>query len=79
MTGAGPFNLPSGANVAAESSDPNQPLRLGWATNGTLSATAFTLPAFPTVTPAVSLARDFVRLCVVNLNMHLLGNRTPTL
>ena len=48
---------------------PPKPLYWGWATNGTLTRNPLSLPD-------ISLSRQFVRVMAVNLNWHLLGNRT---
>ena len=48
---------------------PPKPLYWGWATNGTLERNSLSLPG-------IALSRQFLRVMAVNLNWHLLGNRT---
>jgi hypothetical protein len=57
--------LPAGPTAAAR-------LRLGWARNSTLGRTPITPPGLPA---GVSLPRQFLRACAVDLSWHLLGNR----
>jgi hypothetical protein len=51
----------------------NKPLRWGFAANGTLARTKLTPPTLPA---GVTLARQFFRVMAVDLDWHLLGNRT---
>lgn len=48
-------------------------LRWGWATNGVMDRLPLTPPALP---PGVTLNRQFLRVCVVDVVWSLLGNRT---
>jgi hypothetical protein len=71
VSGAGPYDL-SGGNAslsAVNLNAANFSLRWGWATNGTLGTAPFTVAA-------TNLARDFVRVCVVDLARHLVGDRS---
>ncbi|MBE7380304.1 MAG: hypothetical protein F6J95_002700 [Leptolyngbya sp. SIO1E4] len=54
---------------------PPRPLHWGWATHGTLEQTALSLPELP---EGVTLERRFLRVMAVDLNWHLLGNRSAT-
>jgi hypothetical protein len=49
------------------------PLRWGFARNGTLATTNLAMPAVPN---GVTLGRRFFRLMAVDLDFHILGNRT---
>lgn len=49
------------------------PLRWGWALNDTLDRSPRAAPALPA---GVTLARQFLRLMAVDLDWHLLGNRS---
>lgn len=52
---------------------PPKPLHWGWATHGTLEQTPLSRPELP---EGVTLSRRFLRVMAVDLNWHLLGNRT---
>jgi hypothetical protein len=66
---AGPHDFPVGATVAPSVAGS---LRVGLATSGTLGPSALSVAS-----PAsASLTRDFIRVCAVDLNRFLLGNRT---
>ncbi|MEM8715915.1 MAG: hypothetical protein AAGE92_09090, partial [Cyanobacteria bacterium P01_G01_bin.4] len=52
---------------------PLPPLQWGWATNGTLSRQPLSPPALP---EGVTLNRQFLRVMAVDLDWHLLGNRS---
>ena len=68
----------STADDTAEDEDAtgtNRPLRWGWATNGTLARTPLSPPALP---GGVTLNRQFFRVMAVDLDWHLLGNRSAT-
>ena len=69
---AGPHDFPAGATIAPSAAGT---MRLGWATNGTLAATAFSVAPLG---GGASLVRDFIRICAVDLTPFLLGNRTAS-
>jgi hypothetical protein len=69
VVGLGPGDV-----IWANPGSPN--IRFGWARNSTLASTPLSIPALPTQVPPVTLPCRFLRLCVVDLNWHLLGNRT---
>lgn len=76
--GAGPHDWASGALGPAAASAGE--LRLGFAPHGVLGTTALTAPTppstvFPSGAPAVELGREFLRVAVVDLGLHLHGNR----
>ena len=52
---------------------PLPPLQWGWATHGTLGRESLTPPTLP---EGVTLSRQFLRVMAVDLDWHLLGNRT---
>ncbi len=63
-----------GRSAADETNDgATKPLRWGWATAGLLARTPLAPPALPA---GVTLARQFLRIMAVDLDWHLLGNRT---
>ncbi len=74
--------LAAGQTIAADADDGGV-LRFGFATGGTLARTALALPALPgshtappfASTAAPTLARQFLRVVVVDPAWHLLGNR----
>jgi hypothetical protein len=51
----------------------DKPLRWGFATNGTLARTRLVPPTLPS---GVTLGRQFFRVMAVDLDWHLVGNRT---
>ena len=53
----------------------DRPLRWGWATNGTLARTPLSPPALP---GDATINRQFFRVMAVDLDWHLLGNRSAT-
>lgn len=63
-----------GRSQADDNATPARPLRWGWATNGTLDRTPLSPPPLP---GGVTLGRQFFRVMAVDLDWHLLGNRTP--
>ncbi|MDQ3675644.1 MAG: hypothetical protein M3401_02390, partial [Actinomycetota bacterium] len=68
------ITLPAGHGLALPTGAPALTrLRLGWARNSTLDRTAIVPPA---LAPGVSLPRQFLRACAVDLDWHLLGNRS---
>jgi hypothetical protein len=76
----GPHAWADGQTIATVSGSSTN-LRLGFATHGTLGTAAVSVPSFPaTAIPSGSsnpvLARDFFRVAVVDLGLHLLGNRS---
>ncbi len=67
-------NQSLGRSTADDTADgASKPLRWGWATNGTLARIRLTPPTLPA---GVTLARQFFRAMAVDLDWHLLGNRT---
>ena len=62
-----------GRSQADDDADNNKPLRWGWALTGTLDHAALTPPALP---GGVTLGRQFFRVIAVDLDWHLLGNRS---
>ncbi|MGD1859189.1 MAG: hypothetical protein ACFB0E_04370 [Leptolyngbyaceae cyanobacterium] len=54
---------------------PLPPLQWGWATNGILSRQSLSLPTLP---EGVNLSRQFLRVMAVDLDWHLLGNRSDS-
>jgi hypothetical protein len=62
-----------GRSAADDLADQQRPLRWGWAMAGTLDRAPLTPPALP---GGVTLARQFLRVMAVDLDWHLLGNRT---
>jgi hypothetical protein len=66
--------LAAGASLMPAPGSPN--IRLGWATVGTLSSAPFPRPPLPAGAPPPNLPLDFLRVCAVDLDYHLLGNRT---
>ncbi len=59
-----------GRSAADDTADgTSKPLRWGWATSGTLARTRL-------VPPSVTLSRQFLRVMAVDLDWHLLGNRS---
>lgn len=60
---------PDPPTEADEPPPPPKPLYWGWATNGTMTRNPLSLPN-------VALSRQFLRVMAVDLNWHLLGNRT---
>jgi hypothetical protein len=76
--GAGPHDWPDGQSLQATSGA--GAVRFALAPQGTLAATAVSPPALPTTpvptgSPAPALDREFFRVAVVDLDLHLLGNR----
>ncbi|MEB3359849.1 MAG: hypothetical protein VKK04_24195 [Synechococcales bacterium] len=70
----------SPADDAAEDAVENpvgtvRPLRWGWATFGTLGRTALTPPSLP---GGSTITRQFFRMMAVDLDWHLLGNRSAS-
>ncbi|RYY57437.1 MAG: hypothetical protein EOO09_02385 [Chitinophagaceae bacterium] len=65
---------PAGESITL--SNAARSLRFGLSPEGTLSANELRLPAFPTGGDTVTLPRQFFRIMLVDLNLHLLGNRT---
>ncbi len=67
-------NQSLGRSAADDAADgDSRPLRWGFATNGTLARSKLTPPTLPT---GVTLARQFFRAMAVDLEWHLVGNRT---
>ena len=67
-------NQALGRSAADDTADgTNRPLRWGFATNAALARTRLTPPALPA---GVTLARQFFRVMAVDLDWHLVGNRT---
>ncbi|RAP77727.1 hypothetical protein [Paenibacillus montanisoli] len=66
------LKLPANHRIQAKPGDEGR-LRWGWALSGVMKRTPLTPPALPA---GVTLGRPFYRVCVVDLNWHLLGNRT---
>lgn len=62
-----------GRSQTDDDADAVKPLRWGWATNGTLDRTDLEPPALPS---GVTLGRQFFRVMAVDLDWHLLGNRS---
>ncbi|MBD2103994.1 hypothetical protein [Leptolyngbya sp. FACHB-261] len=62
-----------GRSANDEAADSEKPLQWGWATSGTLARTVLVPPDLPA---GVNLARQFFRVMAVDLNWHLLGNRS---
>ena len=78
---AGPHDWPSGTLQATASGA--HFVRFGFAPEGTLAATALALPTlpstpFPAGSSAPTLERQYVRVMAVDLQLHLLGNRTDS-
>lgn len=78
---AGPHDWPDGQTLQATSAD--GPVRFALSPQGNLATTAVSPPALPTTNvPAGSAApvleRSFFRLAVVDLDLHLIGNRAAT-
>lgn len=64
--------LAAGERIQADAGDNNR-LRFGWATNGIMSRTPLTPPTLPA---GANLNRRFLRVCAVDIQWSLLGNRT---
>lgn len=62
-----------GRSAADDAADTARPLRWGWAHNDTLDRTPRAAPALPA---GVTLATQFLRVMAVDLDWHLLGNRS---
>ena len=76
--GAGPHDWPDGQTLQATSA--TGPVRFGLSPQGALAATAVSPPALPATpvpagSPAPVLDREFFRVAVADLELHLLGNR----
>ncbi len=69
---SGVTTLPANQRINAAAGDQGR-LRWGFGTNGTLARTPLTPPALP---GGVTMPRQFLRVCVVDTQWHLLGNRT---
>ncbi|MFC3726161.1 hypothetical protein [Neoaquamicrobium sediminum] len=63
----------SNADIAAVPANTVPPLRWGFARNGTLGQARLSAPALPAT---VGLGRRFFRIMAVDLDWHILGNRT---
>lgn len=79
ITGPGPHDWPDGQSISRQGT--TSAIRFAFATHGQLGTNALDVPAFPgTAVPAGSatptLPRDFFRIATVDLNRHLLGNRS---
>ncbi len=78
---SGAVDLAPAERIAASAGDATaQRLRWGLGTTGTLTRDPLAAPAVPATaspagTPAPKLGRQFLRVCVVDLDWHLLGNR----
>ena len=75
--GAGPHDWNAGLSVT----DTTSTVRIGMMPSGTLGTTTITAPALPTTpvpagSPAPTLERRFHRVAVVDLALHLAGNRS---
>lgn len=66
-------NQTLGRSAADDASVAQPPLRWGWTVNGTLARAALAPPALPA---GAVLATQFFRVMAVDLDWHLLGNRT---
>lgn len=66
------IELPASDRIQARAGDDDR-LRWGWAESGVMGRTPLTLPKLPA---GVTLQRSFYRICVVDLDWYLLGNRT---
>ncbi|HKQ04764.1 MAG TPA: hypothetical protein VJ464_06500 [Blastocatellia bacterium] len=69
----GLVQVPQGQVATIKAANPNGPLRWGWATNGVMTANDLIPPALP---GNVNLPRQFFRICAVDINRAVLGNRT---
>ncbi|MDK3074317.1 hypothetical protein QO034_14515 [Sedimentitalea sp. JM2-8] len=67
----GLVSLGANETLAGSGSGAADRLRIGWATGGTMDAGPLSQPASP-----VTLGREFFRAYAVDLDWHLLGNRT---
>lgn len=79
--GTGPHDWPDSTNISISGTAGD--IRFGFSPEGTLATTALTPPAFPatvvpTGAPAPSLDREFFRIVIADLGLHLKGNRTDS-
>ena len=70
--GTGLLTLAAGEALAGNGTDSATRLRLGWSTGGVMAAGPLAQPA---LAGGVTLARQFLRAFVVDLDWHLRGNR----
>jgi len=71
----GLITLATGESLAGSGDSAASRLRIGWATGGEMQAVPLSPPELPS---GISLDRQFLRAFAVDLDWHLLGNRTTT-